>query len=237
MRTLDCFCEMETNYPSFKSNANAMSKPNDLSPSEKIALWADKIRDLSATGLNYSENIYDKTRYQEFQRLAMEMLAFATAQPIEALTPLQETIFTRMSPVVAGTAAVINKAGQILLMRRSDNQLWVMPGGQMQVGESPAEAVVRETFEETGIRCVAKALSGIYDSRFWDKSRNQHIYKFTFLCEPITEQAEMPSHSHETLECGWFDENKLPDDLYAGHVKRINDAYQIWKGVGVVHFD
>ena len=214
-----------------------MPNPNDLSPSEKIALWADKIRDLSAAGLNYSENIYDKTRYEELQQLAIEMLAFATAQPIESIMPLKETFFSRMSPVVAGAAAVINKEGKILLMRRSDNQLWVMPGGQMEVGESPAEAVVRETFEETGIRCTAKALSGIYDSRLWDKGRNQHVYKFTFLCEPVTEQAEMPSHSNETLEIGWFDEDKLPDDLYNGHVKRINDAYQIWKGNGQVHFD
>ena len=214
-----------------------MPNPNDLSPAEKIALWADKIRDLSAAGLNYSENIYDKSRYEELQQLAIEMLAFATEQPVESITPLKETFFSRMSPVVAGAAAVINKEGKILLMRRSDNQLWVMPGGQMEVGESPAEAVVRETFEETGIRCTAKALSGIYDSRLWDKGRNQHVYKFTFLCEPVTEKAETPSHSNETLEIGWFDEHKLPDDLYNGHVKRINDAYQVWKGNGQAHFD
>jgi 8-oxo-dGTP pyrophosphatase MutT (NUDIX family) len=214
-----------------------MPNPNDLSPAETIALWADKIRDLSATGLEYSENIYDKTRYEALQQLALEMFAFATGHSLEAITPLKETFFSRMSPVVAGAAAVINPEGKILLMRRSDNRLWVMPGGQMEVGESPAEAVVRETFEETGIRCRAIALSGIYDSRLWDQGRNQHVYKFTFLCEPINEQAETPSHSNETLEIGWFDENNLPLDLYNGHVKRINDAYQIWKGRGQAHFD
>lgn len=219
---------------SLKTMANSH---NPISPAELIALWADKLRDLSAAGLNYSENVYDKNRYEAIQEMAMEMLAFATAQPLESITPLKETVFSRMSPVVAGTAAVINNEGKILLMRRSDNQLWVMPGGQMEVGETPAEAVVRETHEETGIRCIPKALSGIYDSRFWDTGKSQQIYKFTFLCEPVSEQGETPSQSNETLEIGWFDENNLPDDLYNGHVKRISDAYQVRKGNIQAHFD
>jgi 8-oxo-dGTP pyrophosphatase MutT (NUDIX family) len=214
-----------------------MKTSNPLSPAETIALWADKLRDLSAAGLKYSENIYDKNRYEALQEMAMEMLAFASGQPIESLTPLKETVFSRMSPVVAGTAAVIDREGKILLMRRSDNRLWVMPGGQMEVGESPAEAVVRETFEETGVRCIPVALSGIYDSRFWDIGRVQHVYKFTFLCEPVSKQVEKPSHSNETLEIDWFDEDHLPEDLYPGHAKRIFDAYQVRKGNVQAHFD
>ena len=77
---------------------------NLISPAEIIALWADKLRDLSAAGLNYSENVYDKNRYEAIQEMAMEMLAFATAQPLESITPLKETVFSRMSPVVAGAA-------------------------------------------------------------------------------------------------------------------------------------
>jgi 8-oxo-dGTP pyrophosphatase MutT (NUDIX family) len=214
-----------------------MTDSKSFTSAEIIALWADKLRDLSAAGLKYSENIYDKNRYEALQEMAMEMLSFATAQSLESITPLKETVFSRMSPVVAGAAAVINQEGKILLMRRSDNKLWVMPGGQMEVGESPAEAVVRETYEETGVRCVPKALSGIYDSRVWDTGRVQHVYKFTFLCEPVSEQADEPSHSNETLEIGWFDEAKLPEDLYQGHAKRIFDAYQVRNSNGQAFFD
>ena len=159
------------------------SKVAHLSPSEKIALWADKLRDLSAAGLEYANNSYDKTRYEAIQSLAMEMVSYATDEPLETFLPLKSTIFSRMSPVVAGAAAIIDKNGKILLMRRTDNQLWSMPAGQMEVGETPAEAVVRETFEETGIRCIPKALVGVYDSRRWDKGMLHHVYKFTFLCD------------------------------------------------------
>jgi ADP-ribose pyrophosphatase YjhB (NUDIX family) len=208
-----------------------------ISPAEQIAFWSDKLRDLSAAGLEYANNSYDKKRYETIQDLAIEMLAFVTEQPLDSLLPLKSTIFSRMSPVVAGAAAVINQEGKILLMRRADNQLWAMPAGQMEVGESPAEAVVRETYEETGIHCVPKALVGVYDSRRWDKGILHHVYKFTFLCEPQAEQSDEPFDPLETLEIGWFAQNDLPKDLYKDHYKRISDAYDVKNGNARAYFD
>lgn len=211
--------------------------PTISSPAEKIALWADQLRDLSAAGLEYANNAYDKKRYEIIQDMAIEMLAFATRQPLEALLPLKATTFTRMSPIVAGAAAVIDKEGKILLMRRTDNQLWAMPAGQMEVGESPAEAVVRETYEETGIRCIPKGLVGVYDSRIWDQGITHHVYKFTFWCEPQDNLRHEAFDTLETLEIGWFREDELPNDLLPGHSKRISDAYQVRSGKMPAHFD
>jgi ADP-ribose pyrophosphatase YjhB (NUDIX family) len=213
------------------------NKLDEISPAEKIAIWADKLRDLSAAGLEYANNSYDKTRYEAIQNLAMEMLSYATECPMESLLPLKSTIFSRMSPVVAGAAAVIDKDGKILLMRRTDNHLWSMPAGQMEVGETPAQAVVRETFEETGIRCTPMALVGVYDSRRWDKGMLHHVYKFTFLCEPLEAQSAEPFDPHETLEIGWFTENDLPSQLQEGHRKRISDAYKIRSDTIQAYFD
>ncbi len=207
------------------------------SPAERIALWADKLRDISAAGLAYANNVYDKIRYETLQNLAMEMLSYAAGRPLDELTPLKSTIFSRMSPIVAGAAAVINQSGKILLMRRADNHLWSMPAGQMEVGETPAEAVVRETLEETGIRCIPKALVGVYDSRRWDRGVLHHVYKFTFLCEPLDVQNNEPFDPHETLEIGWFAENELPENLHEGHYKRIADAYMIRNGKIQAYFD
>ncbi len=212
-------------------------KDFDLSPTEQITLWSDKIRDISAAGLTYHTTVYDQERYETLQTLAMEMLAFATAQTIDDLEPLRSTIFSHISPVNAGAAAIIDENGSILLMRRSDNGLWVMPGGALEVGETPAEGVVREAYEETGIRCEPVALSGIYDSRRWDHKRIRHLYKFTFLCRPLSKKQDKPSHEHETLDVRWFAQNDLPDDLYEGHRKRIEDAYKVREGKSLPHFD
>lgn len=207
-------------------------------PAEQIALWADKLRDISAIGLHYSNNPFDTNRFEAIQNIAMEMLAFATAQPLDALLPLKSTLFSHMSPVVAGSAAVIDSDGKILLMRRTDTHLWAMPAGQMEVGETPAEAVVRETLEETGVRCIPKALVGIYDSRIWARPKGaQHVYLFTFLCEPVIGRPIEPFDKNETLEIGWFAENELPADLYEGHCKRISDSYKAWRGDFQAHFD
>jgi ADP-ribose pyrophosphatase YjhB (NUDIX family) len=66
------------------------------------------------------------------------------------------------SIVVAITAVVRNEAGDILLQRRTDNNLWALPGGAQDIGESIAETVVREVLEETGIEVEVAGLVGIY---------------------------------------------------------------------------
>jgi len=210
-----------------------------MTPTEQIAFWSDKLRDMAVTGLKYSQNIYDHERYQAIQQIAIEMLALATERPVVELEPLRESIFARMSPLVAGTAAIIDDDAKILLMRRSDNRLWAMPGGILEVGETPAGGVVREALEETGVRCEPIALVGVYDNRMWETGVIQHLYKFTFLCRPLDQGQlhEPASHAVETLEIGWFAENALPDDLFAGHVQRVRDAFNLWRGEQRAHFD
>jgi ADP-ribose pyrophosphatase YjhB (NUDIX family) len=52
--------------------------------------------------------------------------------------------------------------GDVLLIRRSDNGNWALPGGAMDLGESLRQAAIRETAEETGIASEITGLSGIY---------------------------------------------------------------------------
>lgn len=66
------------------------------------------------------------------------------------------------SMVPGVNVVVTNVAGEVLLIRRSDNQNWAVPGGAIDLGESMAHAAVRETREETGIDCEITGLVGIY---------------------------------------------------------------------------
>ena len=66
------------------------------------------------------------------------------------------------SLVPAVTVVVANDAGDVLLIRRSDNGNWAVPGGAIDLGESMVQAAVRETLEETGIACRITGLVGIY---------------------------------------------------------------------------
>jgi 8-oxo-dGTP pyrophosphatase MutT (NUDIX family) len=66
------------------------------------------------------------------------------------------------SLVPSVNVVVVNGAGEILLICRTDNGNWALPGGAIDIGESLPQAGIRETLEETGIECQITGLSGIY---------------------------------------------------------------------------
>ena len=209
-----------------------------MTPTEQITLWADRLRDISAMGLHFTQRFHDREAYRAVQTIAMEMLALASGQSFDQIEPLRVPIFSSPTPFSTGDAAVIDGQGQILLVRRADNGQWAMPGGALEVGETPAEGAVREALEETGIRCRAFSLVGVFDSRLCGTVSRHHLYQFLFLCQPLDhEPAAPPSHAVEVLEAGWFPEDGLPEPLDPGHRTRIPEAFRVWHGDGRSFFD
>jgi len=125
----------------------------------------------------------------------------------------------------------------MLLVQRADNAMWAMPGGALEVGETPAAGVVRETLEETGVLCQAVALVGVFDSRLCGTPSRHHVYQFVFLCRPSSGEAQQASHEIEVLDTRWFSENELPEDIDPGHQTRIPEAFRVWQGDNRVFFD
>jgi ADP-ribose pyrophosphatase YjhB (NUDIX family) len=69
---------------------------------------------------------------------------------------------TPNSIVPACTVVVRDDEGKVLLIRRTDNQLWALPGGAMEFGENIVETAAREVEEETGLETKVTGLVGIY---------------------------------------------------------------------------
>jgi ADP-ribose pyrophosphatase YjhB (NUDIX family) len=196
---------------------------------EQLAAWSDRLRGITALGLNFCQNFYDRENYHRIQDIAIEMLAAATGESVMEIERLRGPIFDRPTPLVVGDAAVIDDAGQLLLIRRSDNGLWAVPGGALEVGETPAEGVAREALEETGVQCEPLLLVGVYDSLRGGATSRHHLYQFVFLCRPVGGELGAGTHAIEITDAGWFAEDALPEGLAASHARRIPDAFAAWR--------
>jgi ADP-ribose pyrophosphatase YjhB (NUDIX family) len=117
------------------------------------------------------------------------------------------------SMVPSVNVVVVNDQGEILLIRRSDNDNWALPGGAIDLGESVVQAAVRETKEESGIDCEITGLIGIY-------SDPKHIILYTSNGEARQEfsivLAARPTGGHrttsdESTEVRWVPPSEIRD--------------------------
>ncbi|MEU6713956.1 NUDIX domain-containing protein [Nonomuraea sp. NPDC046802] len=101
---------------------------------------------------------------------------------------------------------VINPAGELLMIRRTDNDNWAVPGGAIDLGESIPQAAIRETLEETGIVCEITGLAGTY-------SDPRHVILYTSNGEARQEFSIVltgraisgePTPSSESREVRWI---------------------------------
>jgi ADP-ribose pyrophosphatase YjhB (NUDIX family) len=119
------------------------------------------------------------------------------------------------SLVPSVNVVVTNEAGDILLIRRSDNDNWALPGGAIDIGESLTQAAIREVHEETGITCEITGLVGIYTDPkhiILYTSNNEARQEFSVV---LTGRAVTghPTPSNESLEVCWV----IPAD--SGHYR------------------
>jgi len=117
------------------------------------------------------------------------------------------------SLVPSVNVGVINDEGDVLLIRRTDNENWALPGGAMDIGETVAEAGVRETREETGIECEIVRLVGVY-------TNPKHVMLYTSDGEVRQEcslvfaarsTGGQPATSSESSEVRWVAPSDLDD--------------------------
>jgi ADP-ribose pyrophosphatase YjhB (NUDIX family) len=128
------------------------------------------------------------------------------------------------TPKIAVNAVVFNEKGKVLLAKRTDNGLWCIPGGHVDLGETLSQACLRELREETGLEARVLQLVGVYS----DPQNSLHIaqgpewqtVRVSFLCE-VTGGTIIPSE--ETSDIRYFDIQELPP-LITDHALRIQDA-------------
>jgi 8-oxo-dGTP pyrophosphatase MutT (NUDIX family) len=125
---------------------------------------------------------------------------------------------TLMSTDLAACIAIIQD-DRVLLTKRRDVEVWVLPGGRVEAQETIVEAAVREAREETGLGIQLTRLVGIYTIPEWLAGTNHTV---VFAATPAG--GVLSPQESEVLELGYFASDALPEPLAWWHRQRINDA-------------
>jgi 8-oxo-dGTP pyrophosphatase MutT (NUDIX family) len=133
------------------------------------------------------------------------------------------------SMVPSVNVMIENEAGQILMIQRSDNGNWAIPGGAIDLGESLSDAAIRETHEETGIECAVTGIVGIYTDP-------KHIILYTSNGEARQEFSIVltaravggtPTTSSESTKVEWVSRADLADRQMDRSMRQRIDHYLV----------
>jgi ADP-ribose pyrophosphatase YjhB (NUDIX family) len=170
--------------------------------------WARRLNALAQTGLTFAENPFDIERYTAIRTIAAEMIAQWLGADAGRVLDLLASDAGYATPKV-DVRGVVFRDGKTLLVHERSDGLWTLPGGWADVGDSPADAVVREIREEAGFETRATKLLALLDrNRHGHPPHVNHIYKIFIRCEII---GGSPTTSHEIQDVGFFAEDEIPD--------------------------
>ena len=130
------------------------------------------------------------------------------------------------SLVPSVNVVVVNDAGEILMIRRTDNDNWAVPGGAIDLGESVAQAAVRETREESGIECEITGIVGIYSDPkhvllYTSNGEVRQEFSIVLTAQPLGGQ---PTPSSESSEVRWVPTSEVLDYTMDRSMRiRVND--------------
>src|SRR5438067_5744100 len=145
-----------------------MTDPHVVSAVDLLR-WAETLSGVARTGMGFTQNLYERERFEEVLRVAADIRAAAVEErgPEELfegwLGAIGRGIEGYVTPKAAVGAIVANDRGELLLTQRADSGEWFYPVGWADVGYSPSEVAIKEVLEETGIEAQPVAVIAVLD--------------------------------------------------------------------------
>ena len=124
------------------------------------------------------------------------------------------------------SAVIFDRRGRLLLQQRSDGGQWGLPGGAVEIGESVADAIVREVKEETGLTVRPRRIIGVYSDPAFQivKYPDGNVWHYVSVCFECTRLSGELTTCDETLALDYVRIDRLPSTLLPNHRIRIRDA-------------
>lgn len=125
---------------------------------------------------------------------------------------------------MTASARVKDSDGRIALIQNRWTDGWFLPGGEVEVGESPEEAALREVREETGLDATIESPLVVLDQTYISEEDGEEWFSALFVVYAASAEGEIPDASQlgvtddEILSARWFD--SLPENLQDGKLLR-----------------
>lgn len=160
----------------------------------------DEIQTIARNGLEFAENPFDRERYERLSEVATRSYAERLALPDEVVAARFARELGYITPKVGADAAIFDAQERLLVERRSDDGCWGLIAGWVEPGESPAETVVREAREETGLDIAVLRLVDVIARPASVEYGPHAMVAVVYLCEVVGGD---PALSHEVTELAY----------------------------------
>jgi ADP-ribose pyrophosphatase YjhB (NUDIX family) len=184
----------------------------------------DELRMLARNALPFTHDRYDRERYIRILEL-VDLYYGATLDlpPAEVQRRLGAEL-GRITPNVGANAAIFDQQGALLLMQRSDDRLWCLPGGLVEVNETPAETAIRETREETGLDSLPVQLVDLFTRPAKIGVGLHSLIAVVYLCEAV---GGTLCCSPEGIDVRFWPIDAVPA-WHSDHLRQARAAYDCW---------
>jgi ADP-ribose pyrophosphatase YjhB (NUDIX family) len=187
----------------------------------------DEVRAIARTGLHYSENPFDRARYERLLEIASDEYAARTSLSPAAVRARFDAEIGYQTARVGVDAAVFDADDRILLVRRVDDDKWGLVAGWVDPNEAPEHTAVREMREEVGLDARVDALAGVFFRPAHIDEHPHGTVSIVYLCS-ITGGTPRPQ-PHEVRDIAYRAiEDVAPDEWHHHHAMLAHaarDAY------------
>ncbi len=201
-----------------------------------LVRWSESLAGIARTGLAFTESLYERERFEEVLKIAADIRVASGSDegrfnPSEVVAGWLDSVGTGVAgyvtPKVTVGALVGDDDGKLLLIQRADSGVWLYPTGWADVGYSPAEVVVKEVEEESGIHAEPLRIVAVFDGLRLGAT-GLPFYSLVFHCRAVG--GSLRRHPLETTDVGWFSEDELPSPL-AGGGRWVRLAFDAIRGL------
>ena len=180
-----------------------------MNDNERLRQLASTLYAYSSAGLTYTKDRFDKARFEEIRDISAELLSLTLEDgDREKIADLFASNDGYPTPKPETRAIIFNDRDEVLLVKDFDGK-WTVPGGWCERDLTVKENVIKEAFEESGLKVIPTRLVAVHSHKMRNNPKSFFsCFKYLVLCD-VTGGCFM--ENDETTDSGYFPLEKMPE--------------------------